>query len=93
MDRASDSLGGIPQPLGAVAPPQILTVAKEQPVLNQVADKPEREEMVKALTSIQNLTSLLHHLDQLARAGELTSTTYLARDPPDFEPVLQGVEP
>ena len=56
-------------------------------------DEPEREEVAKALTSIQNLTSLLYHLDQLASTGELTSATYLACEPPGFKPVLKGVEP
>ena len=55
-------------------------------------DGPEREEIAKALTSIQNLTSLLYHLDQLASAGELTSATYLACEPPSFESILQGVD-
>ena len=91
MERASDSLEGIPQPLGAVTPPQGLTVPKEQPVLDQTADKPEREEMVKALISIRNLTNWLCHVDQLARSGELAPTTDLACEPPDFEPGLQGV--
>ena len=91
MDRVSDSLEGIPQPVGAVTPPPGLNVAKEQPRLDQTAGNPEREETVKALVSIQNLNNWLCHVDQLARSGELAPTTDLARAPPGFEPDLQGV--
>ena len=85
--------GGLPKPVVTAPHPPAFTVPQEQPILDQAVDEPEREEVAKALTSIQNLTSLLYHMDQLASTGELTSTTYLACEPPGFESVLQGVEP
>ena len=91
MDRVSGGLEGRPQPVGAMTPPPGLNVAKEQPRLDQTAGNLEREEKIKALASAQNVNNWLCHVDQLARSGELTPTTDLARAPPGFEPDLQGV--
>ena len=88
-----DDLVELPKPVITAPHHPVLPALQEQPILDQAVDEPEREEIVKALTSIQNLTSLLYHLDQLASAGELTSATYLACEPPSFESILQGVEP